>query len=81
MASLINVQQRSEIVKRLFRQNEQAFENLVKKLEPITIWKEAIHIVEEELKKFDVYIRDQNAGLFTNILYARYFPDDDQICI
>jgi hypothetical protein len=73
--SLIAPGQRKEIVKKLFNNNEQVFNNLIQQLEVINDWQDAWHKVEIELNKHHIYLHNPDAIFLTNILYSRYFPE------
>ena len=81
LKSLIDPHRRKELIKKLFKNNESEFEELVHELEPIQEWQEALQKVEQELKHRNIHLQERKAVLFTNILYHRYFPEDDQIKI
>jgi hypothetical protein len=78
LKSLIQSRQKKEIVKKIFGNNEKEFEKLIDELEPIKNWTDAFKRVERELNKRNIYLHEPDAILFTNILYFRYFPDEDQ---
>lgn len=78
LKSLIQPRQKKEIIKKIFGNNEKEYQNLIDELEPIKNWTEALKRVERELNKRNIYLHEPDAILFTNILYFRYFPEDDE---
>jgi len=78
LKSFIKPSQKKEIIKKIFGNNEQEYQNLIDELEPVKNWTEALKRVERELNKRNIYLHEPDAILFTNILYFRYFPDEDE---
>ena len=78
LKSLIQPRQKKEIIKRIFGNNDQAYQNLIDELESVKNWTEALKRVEKELNKRNISLHEADAILFTNILYFRYFPEDNE---
>jgi len=76
LTSLIDPKIKKEFVKKLFKNDETAFNELLQQLDLIKNWPDAWHKVEIELSKRDANIHDAVAVRLTNILYARYFPEN-----
>lgn len=74
LRSMIAPHQKKEIVKKLFKSDEQAFDNFIQELEKIDNWHEAWQAVESELSNRHIYLHQPEAVFFTDILYSRYFP-------
>jgi seryl-tRNA synthetase len=73
--SLINQKQKKVIIKKIFGNSHAEFEQFVQELEAITEWTAALKRVEAELNKREISLHNPHAVLFTNILFARYFPE------
>lgn len=78
---LFTPDKRRTLIKKLFHNDETEFDNLIDELEPVQEWQQALKKVDHEFKKSNINLHDRNAAMFTDILYARYFPDDNQIKI
>lgn len=79
LKSLITAKQRREIIKKLFEGNEAEFESLINELESVTEWRAALERTEKALNKREIYLHDPEAILLTDILYSRYFPENEPI--
>lgn len=79
LKSIITPKQKKQIIKKIFNNDEKEFNNLIEELESVTNWADALTKIETEFSKRDIYLHGPHAVLFTDILYARYFSQDDQI--
>ncbi len=75
LQSLITPIQKKKIVKRIFTNDENAYDDLILKLEVTDNWRDAWHIVESELNKRNIAVHEPDAVFFTDILYYRYFAE------
>lgn len=71
--SLIDPKQRKNFIKKLFASKESDYENFVHRLESIKDWKETYQAVEQEFSSRKVNPGKDEAVLFTNILFNRFF--------
>lgn len=78
LRSLIQPKQKKEIIKKIFGNSEQEYQNLIDELEPVKNWTEALKRVERALNKRNIPLHEADAIFFTNILYFRYFPDENK---
>lgn len=78
LKSLIQPKQKKEIIKKIFGNSEQEYQNLIDELEPVKNWTEALKRVERALNKRNISLHEADAIFFTNILYFRYFPEEDE---
>lgn len=81
LRSLFTKDRRQDLIKKLFHNKETEFDQLIDELESVPNWQQALKKVDHEFKKHNINLHDRNAALFTNILYARYFPEDNHIKI
>ena len=79
LKSIITTKQRKQIIKKIFNSNEREFNSFIEELEAIPNWPDALTKVQSEFGKRDIYLHGPHAVLFTDILYARYFSQDNQI--
>ncbi len=71
--SLIDPKQRKTFIKKLFASKESDYENFIRRLESIKDWKETFQAVELEFSNRKVNPGKDEAVLFTNILFNRFF--------
>lgn len=76
---LLNLKEKKEFVKKLFQNNPSEFENFIQSLENIKNWREAMKRVIKEFDNRQIDRHSHAAVLFTDMLYKRYYPDDDQV--
>ena len=78
---MIKPNQRNEIIRTIFKANRNEFDRLIDELETVQDWRTALKKVEEKCRKYGFYLYDREVLLFTDILYNRYFPEEDQVQI
>ncbi|MDZ7261473.1 MAG: hypothetical protein ONB05_05140 [candidate division KSB1 bacterium] len=71
---LIDERSKKMLIKGLFRKDEQAFHDLVHKLEGVGTWKEAKKIIDEELTRRGVEPFSREAIRLSDLVFSRYFP-------
>ena len=71
--SLIDLKQRKIFIKKLFDNREEDYRGFIQYLETITDWKETYKAVEAELLKRKIHLTKNEAILFTNILFQRFY--------
>jgi ribosomal 30S subunit maturation factor RimM len=76
LQSLITPNQKKKIVKKIFRNDEKAYDDFIQQLEAINNWQEAWQMIEAELNKRNIEAHEPNSVFFTDILYCRYFPEN-----
>ncbi|MCU0643616.1 MAG: hypothetical protein MUC94_05090 [bacterium] len=76
LQSLIAPNQKKQIVKKIFRNDEKAYDDFIQQLEAINNWQDTWQTVEAELNKRDICTHQSDAVFFTDILFCRYFPED-----
>ena len=76
LKSLITPNQKKKIVKKLFKNDEKAYDDFIHQLEVINNWQDAWQMVEAELNKRDISMHQSDAVFFTDILFCRYFPEN-----
>ena len=74
--SLITPDQKKKIVKKLFNNDEKAYDDFIQRLEVTNNWQEAWQMVEAEVNKRDIETHEPDTVFFTDILYCRYFPEN-----
>ncbi|MCI0511938.1 hypothetical protein L0128_01835 [candidate division KSB1 bacterium] len=74
LAMLIDPKSQRLFVKKLFLKDEFAYEDFIKKLEPVLTWKEAKIILDQEWRNRRVEPFSHEAILFGDFLFSRYFP-------
>ncbi len=74
--NMIKGRTRRKIIKKLFRKNEQAFNEFVDKLNQIQTWKEASHFIDDTFYELNINPYSKEAIMFSDIVYMRYFPKD-----
>lgn len=79
MKDCIDSANSSQFIKKLFDKNDEAFWNLINILERTKTWREALRLIETELGERHVDVYCQQAILFTNLIYRRYFPEDEEV--
>ncbi|MFZ5515000.1 MAG: hypothetical protein ACOY90_00070 [Candidatus Zhuqueibacterota bacterium] len=75
----ISNQQKKKIIKSLFGNNEKEYEDCIAELQGISEWKNALAQVEKTLARRNIELHAPAAVVFTDILYARYFPEKEPI--
>ncbi len=74
--NMIKGRTRKKIIKKLFKKNEQVFNEFLDKLNKIQTWKEASHFIDDTFYEMNINPYSKEAILFSDIVYMRYFPKD-----
>ncbi len=74
--NMIKGRTRKKIIKKLFKKNEQAFNEFIDKLNEIKTWKEASHFIDDTFYEMNINPYSKEAIMFSDIVYMRYFPKD-----
>ncbi len=72
--TLILPKNRRKFVKKLFRGNDQKFNQFVQRINQIATWKDASEYIEEFYTNAGIYPYDKTALEFSDVIYHRYFP-------
>lgn len=75
IGSLFSEKDVSSFVKKLFQNNMDQFNDFIKKLEPLSDWKVAFKAIEEEFQRRKINPRQNEAMVFADKLFKRYYPD------
>jgi hypothetical protein len=75
IGSLFSEKDVSSFVKKLFQDNSDQFNDFVKKLESISDWSITFKTIEEEFQRRKINSRQNEAMIFTDKLFKRYYPD------
>ncbi|NOX89708.1 MAG: hypothetical protein GXO77_11825 [Calditrichaeota bacterium] len=70
---------RRKIIKKLFRKDEQAFNEFIDRINGISTWKEASHFIDDTFYELNINPYSKEAITFSDIVYMRYFPKDKYI--
>lgn len=76
---LVDLKMKKNFVKKFFQNNVLEFENFIQSLEAVRTWPEALTKVNKEFENRQVDRHSREAVLFTDMLYKRYYPDDNQV--
>ena len=76
LQNMIKGRTRKKIIKKLFKKNEQAFNEFISKLNQIQTWKEASHFIDDTFYEMNINPYSKEAIMFSDIVYMRYFPKD-----
>ena len=79
--SLINDKRRSFIIKKIFKNQNSEYFAFIKNLEMYRSWNDALKRLDAEMTKRKINNNSEAAVLLSNIVYLRYFPNDDEIQI
>lgn len=71
--ALIQPKQRKAFIKKLFASKESDYEDFIHRLENLKSWKETYQAVEQEFSYRKVNPGKDEAVLFTDILFKRFF--------
>ncbi|GEM_PF-6726410 len=74
--TFMDLKTRKLFIKKIFGNDEKAFETFVEKVDRAESWKEAKAILEEELSERDINIYDRNAIKLSDFLFSRYFSNN-----
>ncbi len=77
--NMIKGRTRKKIIKKLFKKDEQAFNEFIAKLNAISTWKEASHFIDDTFYERNINPYSKEAIMFSDIVYMRYFPKDKYI--
>ncbi len=77
--NMIKGRMRKKIIKKLFKKDEQAFNEFIAKLNAIPTWKEASHFIDDTFYERNINPYSKEAIMFSDIVYMRYFPKDKYI--
>ena len=75
IGSLFSDRDISSFVKKLFQNNSDQFNEFIKKLESIPDWTNTFKTIEEEFQRRKINFRQNEAVIFTDKLFKRYYPD------
>ncbi len=75
IGSLFSEKDVSNFVKKLFQNNSDQFNNFVKKLESTSDWSITFKTIEEEFQRRKINPRQNEAMIFADKLFKRYYPD------
>jgi len=75
IGSLFSEKDVSSFVKKLFQNNSDQFNDFVKKLESTSDWSITFKTIEEEFQRRKINPRQNEAMIFTDKLFKRYYPD------
>lgn len=76
LQNMIKGRTRRKILKKLFKKNEQVFNEFLNKLNGIHTWKEASHFIDDTFYEMNINPYSKEAIMFSDIVYMRYFPKD-----
>jgi len=79
--SLLNPRTTKLINSKVFKGNEAEFKKFIQDLESFRSWQDSLKKIEDELNRRKVKYNDQGAVMLTNVVYRRYFPNDDGVII
>ncbi|MCI0516026.1 hypothetical protein L0128_22675 [candidate division KSB1 bacterium] len=77
--SLFRPEKRKVIIKKVFQEDETAFEKILDELDLISNWQEALQRLEDIFIEREIYVYDKVAMILSDIVYHRYYPDDQEI--
>jgi|GEM_PF-1418290 len=77
--NLIKGRTRKKIIKKLFKKDEQAFNEFIARLNAIPTWKDASHFIDDTFYERNINPYSKEAIMFSDIAYMRYFPKDKYI--
>lgn len=75
IGSLFSEKDVSSFVKKLFQNNSDQFNDFVKKLESMSDWSITFKTIEEEFQRRKINSRQNEAMIFADKLFKRYYPD------
>ncbi len=77
--NMIKGRTRKKIIKKLFKKDEQAFNEFIAQLNAISTWKEASRFIDDTFYERNINPYSKEAIMFSDIVYMRYFPKDKYI--
>jgi hypothetical protein len=75
IGSLFSEKDVSSFVKKLFQNNLDQYKDFIKKLELLSDWKVTFRTIEEEFQRRKINPRQNEAMIFADKLFKRYYPD------
>lgn len=76
LAQLISPQLRQRFVKAVFNGDFASFDELMLALDSAPNWPHAHHLIRRHFKRYGINPYFEEAALFSNLIYRRYFPHD-----
>ncbi|MCB0279993.1 MAG: hypothetical protein KDD94_10840, partial [Calditrichaeota bacterium] len=79
LAELIDRRDRRKFVKKLFKKDENAFNQFITSINALQNWKDASTMIEDEFYNRDINPYSKEALSFSDIAYTRFFPKDNYV--
>jgi len=79
--SFLNDQQRSLVIRKIFKNRKGDYLDFLKELEFMNSWNEALNKLDSEMNNRKIYSGSHAAVLLSNIVYRHYYPNDVNIVI
>lgn len=79
LATLMPPQMRQQFLKKLFRSDAARFEKLLVQLEAAPDWMVAHRLIEMHFYRHQINPYQNDATRFSDLVYKRYFPQDEHI--